>query len=332
MGYLLLVSLIWPFSFGLIGHELVGLDANFKSLIRLMLSFLVFAPFLRRAELSVRLRVRLVLLGAVQYGIMYMAYMAAYDFLPSHLVALYTVFTPLYVTVLHDCARRRFHRVFLLTALMAVAAAAFLKQPGQLGWLGGLYGFLMVQVSNLCFAFGQIGYRLLMEREQRCRNRDVFGWMYLGAVLVSLLPALLTTPWGALAVSGRQWLVLLYLGVVPSGICFFLWNVGATRVNVGTLAVFNNAKVPLAMLVSLVLFREQADLVHVVIGGVIIATAVIVNERTARVRAESAVQSFDNQQTGCGEQDCVDESHIVFGVHPAHEQIAKTHADGDDGQ
>ena len=50
--------------------------------------------------------------------------------------------------------------------------------------------------------------------------------------------------------------VLAYLALGASALGFFLWNVGAAGVRAGTLAVFNNVKVPLAVLVSLAVFRE----------------------------------------------------------------------------
>ena len=52
--------------------------------------------------------------------------------------------------------------------------------------------------------------------------------------------------------SGQDALVtVLYLGLVPSGLAFNLWNLGATRVRAGILAVMNNLKIPLAVGVAL---------------------------------------------------------------------------------
>jgi drug/metabolite transporter (DMT)-like permease len=85
--------------------------------------------------------------------------------------------------------------------------------------------------------------------------------------------------------SHAQVWTLVYLGVVPSGICFFLWNVGARRTNAGTLAAFNNAKIPLAVLVSLLVFGEQARIAQLAIGGILILVAVVVNERHGRQTA-----------------------------------------------
>jgi drug/metabolite transporter (DMT)-like permease len=203
--------------------------------------------------------------------------MAAYQ------VAFFTVFTPLYVTLIHDLLRRRFHLVFLLTSLLAVGGAAAIAWSGG-DFRGVVTGFLVLQVSNVCFAFGQVGYKMLMEREPGLRDRDVFGLLYLGAAAITAIPACLTVEWGELRLTGTQVLVLLYLGALPSGLGFFLWNVGATRSNAGTLAVFNNAKIPLAVLCSLLFFGEQADLAALAIGGIAMVLAVAINERYARSR------------------------------------------------
>src|SRR5690606_11317413 len=57
------------------------------------------------------------------------------------------------------------------------------------------------------------------------------------------------------ALTATQAATILYLGLVPSGLGFFLWNVGVRRSREGTAAVLNNAKVPLAIAVSWLLFE-----------------------------------------------------------------------------
>jgi drug/metabolite transporter (DMT)-like permease len=67
---------------------------------------------------------------------------------------------------------------------------------------------------------------------------------------------------------------IIYLGAVASGACFFLWNVGSTRVNAGTLAAINNAKIPLGIACSLLLFGEKADVPRLLVGGALMACGV----------------------------------------------------------
>jgi drug/metabolite transporter (DMT)-like permease len=77
-------------------------------------------------------------------------------------------------------------------------------------------------------------------------------------------------------------LTLIYLGAIASGLGFFLWNSGARQVNTGALAIFNNLKIPLAVVVSLVFFGEQANPVALLIGGSIVLLALWLNEHSIR--------------------------------------------------
>src|SRR5664279_5131974 len=120
MGILFIVSLIWAFSFGLIKDRLSGLDANFVAAARLLISLLVFLPFLRPGKLPRKLGLRLTAIGALQYGVMYITYIASFRFLKAYEVALFTIFTPLYVTLFNDLFARRFKPLNLLTASLAV--------------------------------------------------------------------------------------------------------------------------------------------------------------------------------------------------------------------
>jgi len=84
------------------------------------------------------------------------------------------------------------------------------------------------------------------------------------------------------SLTGLQWAVLGYLGVLASGICFFLWNIEAAKVAAAMLAVMNNLKIPLAVASSLAFFGESADPARLLGGGALIAIALwIARERKA---------------------------------------------------
>lgn len=256
MLLLLTASLIWAFSFGLIKTQLAGLDPFLVAALRLGLAFVMFAPFLRVGSLPGRLRVRLACCGACQYGLMYVAYLAAFRHLNGSEVALLTTLTPIYVALLADAWDRRLNRRHLVAAAVSVLAGA-LVLLGSGAPRAVLPGVVMVQASNLTFALGQVWYRRLLPPDCGTVDRQVFGVLYLGGVLTALGTVLATQSWqsGVWALTPRQAGVIVYLGLVPSGLCFFLWNAGARRVNPGLLAVLNNAKMPLAVVVSLVFFE-----------------------------------------------------------------------------
>jgi drug/metabolite transporter (DMT)-like permease len=277
MLQLLLASLLWAPSFGLIKARLAGVDPGFVAFVRLALSALLFLPLVR-TRVRPRLAAELAAVGAVQHGLMYLFYLHAFRSLAGHEVALFTVFTPVYVTLLHDATSRRFHRLFLLAALLAVAGAAVIVFRGTRPPAEAFRGFLMVQGSNLCFAFGQVRYARIAEREGGFRDRDVFAWLYLGACVAAaaLLPRALAG--GVPRLDAAQWLTLIYLGLVPSGIGFFLWNAGARRARSGTLAALNNAKIPRGVRAAVVLFGERVAALPLVAGAVAIAAAAAAGE------------------------------------------------------
>jgi drug/metabolite transporter (DMT)-like permease len=98
------------------------------------------------------------------------------------------------------------------------------------------------------------------------------------------LATLIFTPLASLTLTAKQIWTLVYLGIFASGICFFLWNFGARKVNAGALAIFNDFKIPLAVAISLLVFGEKTNLLHLLIGGLIVVASLVVNEVLKRKR------------------------------------------------
>lgn len=284
MFLLLLVSLIWAFSFGLIKRFLVGVDSTFVTTARLALALLVALPFLRWRGLNARTAFALAGIGALQFGVTYLAYIESFRFLRGYEVALLTLTTPIFVTLFADALDRTFRWTALVAAVLAVVGAALVvKKASQ-----PLAGVLLVQASNAAFAIGQVLYRQLRLAKPALRDLDVFALLYAGA-LVLAGAALLARRVHVAPTSPQVW-TLLYLGVLASGVGFFLWNVGATRVTPGTLAVMNNVKVPLAVACSLLAFGEQADLPALAASFAVLGFAVWLSARRTP-RASSGTSS-----------------------------------------
>ncbi|MCU0275374.1 MAG: EamA family transporter [Acidobacteria bacterium] len=278
MPLLLLTSFIWAFSFGLVKKFLGGVDASFVAFVRLFLALLLFLPLWRPGKVKRVLALRLLGIGMVQFGLMYVCYIQSFRFLAAHQVALFTVFTPLFVAAGDDLLERRWRPLHFWTALLAVAGTALIVYSGW-GRADLLKGFVLVQASNACFAGGQVLYRRLPAAGRKWRDRDVFAWLFLGGAAAAALAMLFFSVTPNPPLSGSQALTLLYLGLLASGIGFFLWNIGSSRVSAGTLAVMNNLKIPLAVGVSLLVFHERADLARLAVGGSAILLALWLNSR-----------------------------------------------------
>ncbi|WP_160152367.1 carboxylate/amino acid/amine transporter [Microbulbifer sp. ALW1] len=279
MILLILITLLWAFSFSLIGVYLAGqVDSYFAVLTRVLLATLVFLPLLNWRT-PPRTALTLMAVGAVQLGLMYLFYYQSFLLLSVPEVLLFTIFTPVYITLIYDLLAHRFSLWNLLIAAVAVLGAAIIRwnNLSEDYWKG----FLVVQGANLCFATGQVAYKQFMQSDQKraatLPPRQTFGWFFIGASIVA------ATAWLILGEpkypsNGVQWGILLWLGAVASGLGYFLWNKGATQVSLGTLAAMNNALIPAGLLVNLLLWNRDANLPRLAIGGAIIVAAVLISE------------------------------------------------------
>ncbi|WP_017446657.1 EamA family transporter [Gayadomonas joobiniege] len=282
MQYLALTTIIWAFSFGIIGSTLKGLDLLQVADTRLWLAFLVFLPWQKFAPTSALEKVQLIILGAVQFGLMYTCYLSAFNYIPSHLVALFSIMTPIYVVIINNLKHRQWSAWPLLAALLSVAGAAVIKTQ-SLGADNLWRGFLLMQIANLAFALGQVWYRDWKLARPHLKDVNLFAYLYLGAAIMTSIATLLISERSPIPLEANlnQWLAMVYLGIVASGLGFFFWNKGATKTSVAMLATFNNAVVPLAMFASLFIFGEANNstpeqLTRLAVGAALIASALAI--------------------------------------------------------
>ncbi|MDN3608675.1 carboxylate/amino acid/amine transporter [Vibrio ostreicida] len=291
MGYLSAVTLLWSFSFSLIGVYLAGqVDSWFSVLMRVALASAVFVPFLKFKGVSKSLITKLMAIGGIQLGLMYCFYYQSFLLLSVPEVLLFTVFTPIYVTLIYDLLNGRFSPWYLVTAAIAVVGAVVIKFAGINQ--NFLFGFLVVQGANICFALGQVGYKYLIEHEDiNLPQHSIFGYFYLGALCVAVVAFTLLGSVDKMPTTSVQWGVLIYLGLFASGLGYFGWNKGATLANSGALAVMNNALVPAGLIVNILIWNRDTDLVRLGIGGAIIMLSLWVNETWVKQKIASGASS-----------------------------------------
>jgi len=277
MIYLLIVTLIWAFSFGLIKGNLTNVDSNFVAFARLLISFFLFLPFLRIRNIEKKILISLLFIGAVQYGIMYVSYIYAFQFLQAYEIVLFTILTPIYIVIINDIIQKRLHLLFYLTSLLSIFGAAIIVWQ-NITSKELIIGFFLMQISNISFAFGQVYYKKLMENIPAKKDFNIFAILYFGGFITAFIFTFFTTDYSNLSLTNNELLTLAYLGVVASGVGFFLWNYGARKTNAGSLAVFNNLKIPLGIIVSVLFFAEEVNIWNISIGGLLVSFALVINE------------------------------------------------------
>lgn len=279
MFYLLIVTVIWSFSFSLIGVYLSGqVDSWFAVFIRVLFAFCLFTPFIRFKQFSLQQILLLMLVGALQLGIMYIFYYHAFNYITVPELLLFTIFTPIYITLIYDILQR--HKLrwsYLSTALLAVIGTAIIRYDHISA--NFLLGFLLIQGANIVFAIGQVGYKRIMEL-YHLPQHYAFAWVYVGAVIITTIGWLSFGNMQQLPTMPTQWFVLIWLGVVASGLGYFLWNYGATKVDSGTLAIMNNLVIPVGILVNVVIWQQSIDWLKFVLGAGIIVISLFIQQRS----------------------------------------------------
>ncbi|WP_029590742.1 carboxylate/amino acid/amine transporter [Franconibacter pulveris] len=284
MALLIITTILWAFSFSLIGEYLAGhVDSTFSVLMRVGLAALVFLPFLRTRGQSIKTLSLYMLVGALQLGVMYLFSFRAYLYLTVSEFLLFTVFTPLYITMIYDLLSKRPLRWgYALSALLAVVGAAIIRydKVSDHFWTG----LLLVQLANISFAIGMVGYKRLMETRPMPQH-TAFSWFYLGAFLVAAVAWFTIGNPQKLPTTTLQWGILVWLGVAASGLGYFMWNYGATQVDAGTLGIMNNVHVPAGLLVNLAIWQEQPHWPSFIIGGTVIMASLWVHRRWVAPRS-----------------------------------------------
>jgi drug/metabolite transporter (DMT)-like permease len=289
MIWLIGASLIWGLSFGLIKGLASGLDPFTLGLYRSVIAAFVFAPWLRIRGVQERQDMGSAFVcGFVQIGLMYGPYLKSFHYLKSYEVALFTMTTPLIAGLLLKASERTSWRR-LLSALSLATVGGLIAAWHDITSETWLRGVLMVQVSNALFALGSLLWARRFPRESKASigvQARLMTPYFLGASWASgLLTMIFSSPLPhPQNLSQQQILVIIWLGVMASGVGFFMWNRGVSAVQAASLAVANNLKIPLAILLSIVVFGESANLATLIPGLAMIILALRVADGMPRTK------------------------------------------------
>lgn len=289
MTLLILITLLWAASFSLIGVYLAGqVDGYLVVFIRMVLALITVLPLFRWKHLSPQngqlpQLAKLAVIGAVQIGAMYLFLYHAFLYLSVAEVLLFTIFTPLYITLIDELILNRKHLPLLwwIAAAVSVCGAAIIRyQPLSDDFITG---FFLIQAANACFAAGQVAYKRLPTGKTLEQSQQ-FAAFFFGASVVAGLGVLLFGDLTKMPTTNLQWGILLWLGIVASGLGYLGWNLSGKRVNTGQLATMNNALIPAGILVNVVFWEQSFDYTRLSIGALIIILAVWLAGRVNKLK------------------------------------------------
>ena len=280
MGKLILVTLIWAFSFSLIGEYLAGkVDSYYVAFLRVFIAMITYLPFLiKNFDKKYKEQYfKAGLVGAVQIGLMYLFYYKSFAYLSVVEMSLFTVSTPFYVSIFYDIVSKRIRLLYLISVGISILGAVVVKY-GNIGnsfWIG----FFLVQMANLCFGIGQSYYKYVFEKTNFKHQQNLFGYFFVGASIVTGIAFLALGNFNKIVMTNTQWGIVIYLAVIASSLSYFLWNKGACEVDSGVLAIMNNALIPCAIIVNLVFWNKSTDYFKLFLGSIILYFSLFVHNK-----------------------------------------------------
>ena len=258
MIYLILVSILWSFSFGIIKYGLSGIDSSFISLMRNLIAFLFFASLSLYNFKKFIFDIKLILIGAIQFGLMYVLYIQSYQYLPAYLIATFTITTPIFIGIFSQLLQNKSFSLSGIFSILLVVLGSLMMRFNIVNPLDYWLGFFLIQCANICFAVGQIMFKKWYSKNTSVDIIYNFSQMFFGAVLItSIFSIINSTNIGML--NTYNLFALLFLGLFSTGFGFLAWNLGSLQVSNERLAVMNNVVIPIAIFNSFLIFGEAIN-------------------------------------------------------------------------
>ena len=260
MAYLIAISILWSFSFGIIKYGLAGIDSSFISFARNVIALTFFSSVTIYNIKKFSFDLKLVGIGALQFGLMYIFYIESYQYLPAYLIATFTITTPIYVVLASKYLNGNSLNRNGIYAISLVIIGSYLMRFNSLNLEDYMLGFVLIQCANIFFATGQI---LFKKWNDKNKDKDIvhnFSQLFFGATLITSIFYFLGSSESAILTQSNLF-SLLFLGIISSGIGFLMWNIGATKVSAEKLAIMNNAVIPIAIFNSYLIFGEEINFI-----------------------------------------------------------------------
>ncbi len=258
MIYLILVSILWSFSFGIIKYGLGDVNPILLSFLRNLIAFVFFAFLTIYNYKKFVFDIKLIAIGGVQFGLMYIFYISSYQFLPAYLIATFTITTPIFIMIFSQIIN---HKPFTLNGIYSVLfviTGSYLIRLTVVNPFDYWIGFILIQFANLFFALGQLLFKEWKSKNKKTDVINNFSQLFFGAVIITFIfNSFYSNSFETINSHHIPW--LLFLGLISTGLGFLVWNLGSVKVSNERLAVMNNIVIPIAIINSFLFFQEEIN-------------------------------------------------------------------------
>ena len=233
-------------------------------------ALLVFLPFFKLKLFTKKIFFRLFVIGSIEFGFMSIFAQLSLKFLEGHVVALLMLTTPIYMFLIEGFSLKNGQYLrFFITFIIVLASIigwviyeAFFEYDAQknLQFSLNFKGVLFTQLSNISFAVGQVLLKKFFEKTTELSVVCASPVLYLGATIMCMPLALSSIFIPKLTIPSMSCVLsLLVFGIIFFGVAQYLWNVGIAKTNIRTVSVLSNLQIPMAVIISGIVFRENVS-------------------------------------------------------------------------
>jgi len=202
MIYLIIATICFSLSFGLIKTQLAGLPSDFVVLARLFLATLIFLPFFRKDNF--KKHIFALLIGVIQFGVMFLCFIKAFKYLQGNEIAILTTTTPVFVALWSVLFGEKFKFIYIFCILLSVLGAAVIVWQ-NVTFTMLVKGVLLMEATNCSFALGQV----LWKKYIGSTKANLMATAYFGGTLLVLLFAFIGSCFGVTSDIHNSLIILL---------------------------------------------------------------------------------------------------------------------------
>jgi len=221
----------------------------------------------------------IVFLGIMEFLLTYILYLYALTFAPASHIAALTLLTPIFVVVLQMCTQKlkadRWHVLAMTLSFLATiilfANAYYNNSTFQYDYL---MGYMLIIAANLSFAITIV---FIYQNKQLANPRMIgISQLFAGVCLIPFMGSIHLDNIFHMPV--RAFILILYLSIVSTGLGFYLWNKGVSRIGSCRASMIGNLKAPGAAILSFILLGEAMHM-PLLISMILLIFAVIIIEK-----------------------------------------------------
>ena len=218
---------------------------------------------------------------------------AALSFMPASVNSLLVNVSPLFIALgLIVLNRGRVHPgmvVGVLVGLIGLVVVVFGENPASFGTLAlSPLGVALALLSSATWAvYIALGQKVMTKSNPHA--------VVVASSVFGLLPWLLITGFSGAApalahLPLTEWLLLLYVGIIGTGLPYLFWTVALTQLSTATVAVFQYTVPFWAIVFSAVLLGESIT-VPLILGGIGIVAGIAITQRAPKFPEKAGASS-----------------------------------------